>query len=664
MYCQNEKDRILLDSISKLITFSETENLDPIKRFNVLLDAKRLAKASNNDSVLLKVEKNISYYYIDVDDMDNYIKSNHKIKRLATQLNDSKSLAFNYYALGYAYFFKEKDSAYYYYTKAVKSFEELNLSLDMSAALGGLAKIQLDGKDYFGASESAVKALRLLDGVEETNEIQEQKWILFSTLASISDELDNIEEALEYHQQAYEVALRMEDDFNNGIYTLNNIGSAKRKQSKYSESVDIFKDLVENYDLKVDDPSFYALVLENLAYSKYLCNLDSHQNIKKLFDESYKIADSLNDEFVKMGTCISMAKFFKGAGEEAEALKYANETYQLSKKITANDILLEVLMLLSELEDSESSVKYLNEHVKLSDSLLKVERNVRNKFARIELKTDQLEAENEQISRENLYLIILSGGILLTAILIYILLSQRAKNRKLKLMQVQQEANEQIYNLMLGQQDKVEEARTLEKKRISEELHDGVLGRLFGTRLSLDSINFKDGKEAMMSRANYIGQLKVIEEDIRKISHELNTDFVSGAGFMDIVTELIDNQSQAYGLKNEFNHTDDISWDIVPNKTKINIYRVIQESLQNIYKHANAKAVKISISLENDVICLSIIDDGNGFDTTKSKKGIGLKNMTSRVTSINGEITFSSQPNQGTAINVKIPYTSNTHETY
>ena len=105
---------------------------------------------------------------------------------------------------------------------------------------------------------------------------------------------------------------------------------------------------------------------------------------------------------------------------------------------------------------------------------------------------------------------------------------------------MQQKANEDIYNLMLGQQDKVDEARAKEKIRVSKELHDGVLGRLFGTRLSLDSINFKDGKEAMMTRANYIGQLKTIEEDIRKISHELNTDFVSGSGFMDIVSELIE----------------------------------------------------------------------------------------------------------------------------
>ena len=316
------------------------------------------------------------------------------------------------------------------------------------------------------------------------------------------------------------------------------------------------------------------------------------------------------------------------------------------------------MLILADISEGEKGKLYLKQHIKLTDSLLDIERNVRNKFARIEFDSEQLEAENKQISKENLYLLILSIGLLLTAILVYVLISQRAKNRKLKLVQVQQKANEDIYNLLLGQQDKVDEARAKEKIRVSKELHDGVLGRLFGTRLSLDSINFQEGKEAMMTRANYIAQLKTIEEDIRKISHELNTDFVSGSGFIDIVAELVETQSQAYGLQQDFDYTDDISWDLVSNKTKINIYRIIQESMQNIYKHANAQSVKISISLEKDVICLDIIDNGDGFDISKSKKGIGLKNMSSRVEDINGSITFTSQSGHGTIVNVKIPYTN------
>jgi signal transduction histidine kinase len=211
---------------------------------------------------------------------------------------------------------------------------------------------------------------------------------------------------------------------------------------------------------------------------------------------------------------------------------------------------------------------------------------------------------------------------------------------------------------MLSQQDKVDEARASEKKRISEELHDGILGRLFGTRLSLDSLNFSEGKDAIKSRANYISELKTIEEDIRKVSHDLNTDFVSGSGFMDIISELIEKQTKAYQLQYDFKYTDDINWEFVPNKTKINIYRIIQETLQNIYKHAEANEVKISIELKNNVILLAIIDDGKGFEINKSKKGIGLKNINSRVNELEGSVKFYSEINKGTSVLIDIPYKS------
>jgi signal transduction histidine kinase len=287
------------------------------------------------------------------------------------------------------------------------------------------------------------------------------------------------------------------------------------------------------------------------------------------------------------------------------------------------------------------------------------ERSARNKFARIAFETDEIERENERITRERLWLLGLSIGLVMTLVLLYIVITQRSKNKELRFRQSQQEANEEIYNLMLSQQDKVDEARANEKKRISQELHDGILGRLFGTRLSLDTLNFSDRKDVMEKRSNYISELKTIEEDIRKISHDLNTDFVSGSGFMDIITELIEKQTEAYQLKFGFEHDDHINWDDISNKSKINIYRIIQESLQNIYKHAEANTVKISFKPKNNVICLSISDDGKGFDIHKSKKGIGLKNISSRVNELEGKVNFDSKINKGTTITIDIPYQSN-----
>jgi signal transduction histidine kinase len=254
-----------------------------------------------------------------------------------------------------------------------------------------------------------------------------------------------------------------------------------------------------------------------------------------------------------------------------------------------------------------------------------------------------------------MWLLILSIGLIVTLLLLYIIITQRTKNKELKFNQQQQETNEEIYNLMLSQQDKIDEARVIEKKRISEELHDGILGRLFGTRLSLDSLNMSTNEEAVETRGKYIDELKSIEEDIRKVSHELNTDFVSGSSFTSIIKTLVETQTTAYQLKYVLRNDDNIDWDSVSNKTKIHFYRIIQESLQNIYKHANATEVNISFKLKNSVICLSISDNGSGFDVNKARKGIGLKNINSRVSEINGVLEIESNNDSGTELIIKAP---------
>ena len=135
----------------------------------------------------------------------------------------------------------------------------------------------------------------------------------------------------------------------------------------------------------------------------------------------------------------------------------------------------------------------------------------------------------------------------------------------------------------------------------------------------------------------------------------MNTDFVSGSGFIDIIKTLVQTQAWAYHLKYKLDHDDAIHWYEVSNKKKIHIYRIIQEALHNIYKHANASKVTISFKLKNNVICLIISDDGSGFDVNKAKSGIGLKNMNSRIKEINGTINITSEKDVGTKVTIEAP---------
>ncbi len=656
-FCQNNDSK--LDSIQFYIEYSKDKEYDPESRLSFAKKASELAYNTNVDSLILMSNRNFSVMYFTVRDFDKYVTVNRKNYRLAKTLKDTSALQAASNNLGTYYrFTSQNDSTYYYYTQNLKYSRALNDREKEAAALFILAGIQELEKDYTGAEEKAVIAIKIFRDLPKTEYVLEKLSDLNNLMGIVSRETKNYDKSIEYYNNAIDYARAMDDGFVSEIYARNNKAFVYRTIGDFDEALRLYQSLIplkSKYD--EDDPSFYPLVINNIAYTRFVAGNSDYNTIKSMFEEAYKLSDSLKDDLTKMAVAIDMSKFHMHYEENESALRYAEEAYNLSSELLVYEILMDALKVLSDLKEGEEGKAYLKKHIRLGDSLLDVERNGRNKFARIEFETDELEAENLKISRDKLYLSILSIGLMLTAILIYIVINQRARNKELQLVQEQQRANEEIYNLMLEQQDKVDEARTQEKKRISEELHDGVLGRLFGARLSLDSLNFVEGMEAIKNRSGYISQLKTIEDDIRQISHELNTDFVSGSGFVDIVSELIENQTQAYGLEYDFYYTDDISWENLSNKTKINIYRIIQESMQNIYKHANAKQIKISITLKNNVILLAIADDGDGFDSSRSKKGIGLKNMTSRVEDIEGSIAFNSKVGMGTTVNVKIPYT-------
>ncbi len=307
--------------------------------------------------------------------------------------------------------------------------------------------------------------------------------------------------------------------------------------------------------------------------------------------------------------------------------------------------------------DKKNSSRYANEYIVLNDKLIKQERAVRNKFARIQFETDEYITKNERLSREKNLIMIIGSIIILIGLLLYIILDQRSKNVKLRLEKRQQKANEEIYDLMLVQQYKLDEGRRKEKKRISEELHDGVLGKLFGTRLLLSALNDKSDVETIKKREKYINDLQAVEEEVRNVSHELNKrSEILNVGYKQVVQDLLENQSKITKFNYEFRSDKKINWEEISGEFKMNMYRIIQEALQNINKYASAKNVMVEFKLTKKYLKLLIVDDGVGFKIINKREGIGLKNIKSRAKHLNGIFTIKSEPNRGTFIQIKIPY--------
>ncbi|MFS4483676.1 tetratricopeptide repeat protein [Hyunsoonleella sp. 2307UL5-6] len=578
-----------------------------------------------------------------------------KTKLLEINQSDSLSISREYYYIGdlYRKTLTNNDSSYFYYNKAEKIFRQYNLGFELALTLFGKAILQTNDKDYTGSEVTSFEAIRILDELPQTNKVRKYKAYVYNNLGIVFDELDLYDDAIIYLQESLSIKKNLEGNFVRSIgLTLNNLLKVYRRSGNYDLAFKIYEDIYQNKELINNYKDVYVLALGNYANTLFLSG--NHEQLPDLYLKALKICDSIDDRYNSIIINQHLAEYYKSKSKIESAKYYAYRAQKMSKDY-ANDDLLKSLLLLSEIEEGEKAVNHLKAYVRLSDSLQKAERKIRNKFARIRFETTQIEQENIRIGRERMWLFIISSILLVAAVLIYVVISQRAKNKELQFTKQQQEANEEIYNLMLGEHEKIEEARATEKQRISQELHDGVLGRLFGTRLSLDSLNINSSDEAIKTRGQYISELKTIEDDIRKVSHKLNTDFISGSGFIDIIKTMVETQTAIYNLTYNFYQDDAINWDSVSNKSKIHIYRILQESLHNIYKHANASRVNISIRLENTVICLLVKDDGSGFDTNKSKSGIGLKNMNSRIKEVNGNLKITSEIHKGTTVSIEIP---------
>lgn len=582
--------------------------------------------------------------------------AHHKQNVLNKKVKDSSSIAQSHYYLGewYRKGTNLTDSANYHLYKAEKFFRLLKNDFGVASTLHGIASIQRNEKDYVSSEVNLIEAISILERLNQTFAVKQKKSFSYNNLGIVFNELEQYDESIKYHKLALEIKRSLDGIKKRSLYTsINNLGYVYKEKGEYKLAETYFKEILNDKDYRQSQPEGYCLALNNYAHTLYLSK--KHSQLPDLYYQALKISDSIkSNSYVSIIINQNLAIYFNDKNNKGLAKYYAYKAKDISEQYH-NDDLLKSLLILSRIEEGDKANMHLNSYIKLNDSLQKSQRNIRNKTARIKYETKQIELENVKIAKERLWLLVISIVVIIASFLLYLVISQRNKNKELQFTQKQQEANEEIYNLMLSQNEGIEEARSIEKKRISQELHDGVLGRLFGTRLSLDSLNMSSSEEAIKNREHYIDELKTIEDDIRKVSHKLNTDFVSGSGFIDLIKSFVETQTLTYGLTYELNHDDDIIWDSVNNINKIHIYRIVQETLHNIYKHAEATKVNISFNLKNNVICLTIKDDGSGFDVNKAKSGIGLKNINSRIKEIKGTLNIISQKNIGTTVTIEAP---------
>ncbi|MDP1810681.1 MAG: PAS domain-containing protein [Sediminibacterium sp.] len=198
------------------------------------------------------------------------------------------------------------------------------------------------------------------------------------------------------------------------------------------------------------------------------------------------------------------------------------------------------------------------------------------------------------------------------------------------------------------------EAQENERNYIGRELHDNINQILTGVLLNLERTRRLGTGEIKEMAETSLSYLKEAIHDIREISHRLAPvsfdDFSLNLLFKSLLANInVDNHFQINLHFDEYDK-DQISHDI-----QINLYRILQEQVNNIIKHSQANAIEVNVILSGNRVKMNIKDNGIGFDTQSIRKGIGLANMQKRVEIFGGFFTVNASPGNGCEIIVEIP---------
>jgi len=442
--------------------------------------------------------------------------------------------------------------------------------------------------------------------------------------------------------------------------------------------------LVEHFS-QLDAPSDLAFFTETLAelYEEAHSNtpaghmpiesifnkLKSPENIPRLI-KAIAVSDSLNSMNSLTYNTITLANIYSAMGKPKLAIPYINRAVEKLETINKPQIKMELLSksadILEEAKDYKQAYEYKIKETTLRDSLNsdRMQRNI----AELEVKFDT-EKKERKILEQNLIIEkdkrqknqIILGLVALGVLLVFTYFFFRKRLKDQKTIASQKEAIQQQEIKELQQENKLLalnsmiEGQEAERLRIAKDLHDSLGGLLSTVKAHFTTIQKEIEQLEQLNITEKTNNL--IDEaciEVRRISHNMMPQALSISGLEGAVEDIAESlRDEGYKTTLEFNN--------LPKKMdttkEVMIYRLIQEVISNMRKHAKAESILIQMLGHKNELSIILEDDGKGFQYEEAiaKGGLGLKSINSRVQFLDGTIHWDSQPNQGTTLTINIP---------
>jgi len=568
-----------------------------------------------------------------------------------------------YNTLGLLMFFQnENEQAIQYYEKGMELVEASPPSNVFAELYNNISNSYRELSEYKKAIEFINKGIEINKALSD----EQAEANLLVTLGNWFTELENYPEAIKKFELAFDIYFANEEHYGvANCYT--NIGNCHYHQGRYDEAL-------KYLDAALAENEF--LELSNIAnVYRIKGNIYRHKNLsKKAFDafqESLKRFKDIDDHSEMASLYYNIGLLNKDNSEYNLALGLFLKCQAILDTIVDPLLELSLCQEISEtylqLGNQDRAIEYILKHNYLQDSLESnyreainyklsfEEEKQKNELLESELKVNELLVQKKEAKMKSYIGLVVALFILMLLFFLYINSKRRAKH---KINQKNQEIDKVLKDQAIKTTYAKLEGQDEERKRIAQELHDRVGSILSTVKLYFDGFDSKLDSMQSQNQENHFKANELLDEavsEVRKIARNINSGTLTKFGLkaeLEALSELlieskkIDIEIITFGLEER-----------LPVALEIKIYRIIQELVSNILKHAKATKINIQLNQFKDVINFIVQDNGIGFDPKKAeeKNGMGLKSIKSRVYNLHGSIIIDTGKGSGTTITIDIP---------
>ncbi len=471
----------------------------------------------------------------------------------------------------------------------------------------------------------------------------------------------NLDKALQHYEIAQQIALKLG---NNKLIAdcYNNKGTVYEQQEQYPKALYAYGKALSFYQKNKSLPNIA------MSYSNMAIVHKQQKQYQRAIDYNFKALDimqEMGEKWMQAATLNNIGSVYYSMKNYESTLIYCEKSLQIARSIRAKEIEVAAYETLADaaaaLKRYNLAYNYMLAFHKVNEDFINTEKTQQFSELEVKYKTEKKEQEIEILHKENIIQkLSITGrnrtiGIIIALFIFCGLFAALFYNRN----QIKQNALIQEQNLVQRERltKAIIDAEEKERQRIASDLHDGV-GQLFtAVKLNLSGLLGRIIIQRDEDRFLAEKTMALVDEsckEVRVISHQMMPNMLLRSGIASDVKsfiEKIDSESlkvtvETNGFKNK-----------LESNVETVLYRVIQETVNNVIKHAKATTLHIKLNRTEDGIKATITDNGVGFNTELKNDfdGIGLKNIDARINYLKGEVKYQSSLGNGTVVDIWVP---------